>query len=50
MKHSKLFNEVDSIMTKQIKKNQDVINNSKIEHLANNQHLIKHLVEVLGIG
>ena len=34
MKHSKLFNEVDSIMTKQIKKNQDVINNSKIEPLT----------------
>ena len=34
MKHSKVFNEVDSIMTKQIKKNQDVINNSKIEPLS----------------
>ena len=34
MKHSKLFNEVDNIMSKQIKKNQDVINNSKIEPLT----------------
>ena len=34
MKQSKLFNEVDSIMTKQIKKNEDVINNSKIEPLS----------------
>jgi len=36
MKHkaSKVFNEVDSIMTRQIKKNQDVINNSKIEPLT----------------
>ena len=34
MKHSKLFNEVDNIMTKQIKKNQDVINNNKIEPLS----------------
>ena len=33
MKKSKLFKEVDGIMTKQIKKNQDVINNSKIEPL-----------------
>ena len=33
MKTSKLFKEVDGIMTKQIKKNQDVINNSKIEPL-----------------
>ena len=37
MKHSKVervFNDVDSIITKQIKKNQDVINNSKIEPLT----------------
>ena len=34
MKHSKVLNEVDSIMTKQIKKNQDVINNGKIEPLT----------------
>ena len=33
MKHSKVFNEVDTIMSKQIKKHQDVINNSKIEPL-----------------
>lgn len=33
MKHSKVFEEVDSIMSKQIKKNQDAINNSKIEPL-----------------
>ena len=35
-KTSKLFNEVDSIMAKQIKKHQDVINNSKIEPLTDN--------------
>ena len=34
MKTSKIIDEVDSIMTKQIKKNQDVINNSKIEPLT----------------
>ena len=37
MKHSKterIFESVDSIMTKQIKKNEDVINNSKIEPLT----------------
>ena len=37
MKTSKIkrvFNDVDSIMTKQIKKNQDVINNGKIEPLT----------------
>ena len=32
-KTSRIFNEVDSIMTKQIKRHQDVINNSKIEPL-----------------
>lgn len=36
MKQQKLFKEVDSIMTKQIKKNEQVINNSKIEPLDNN--------------
>ena len=34
MKTSKIMSEVDSIMTKQIKKNEDVINNSKIEPLT----------------
>ena len=34
MKTSKIIDEVDSIMTKQIKKHQDVINNSKIEPLT----------------
>ena len=34
MKHSKLFHDVDNIMTKQIKKNEQVINNSKIEPLT----------------
>ena len=33
-KTSKIIDEVDSIMTKQIKKNQNVINNSKIEPLT----------------
>ena len=33
-KTSKILNEVDSIMTKQLKHNQDVINNSKIEPLT----------------
>ena len=33
-KTSKVFSDVDSIMAKQIKKNQDVINNSKIEPLT----------------
>ena len=33
LKVSKILSDVDSIMTKQIKKNQDVINNSKIEPL-----------------
>ena len=35
MKTSKIIDEVDSIMTKQIKKNQDLINNSRIEPLTN---------------
>ena len=33
-KTSKILSDVDSIMTKQIKKNQDVINNSTIEPLT----------------
>ena len=36
MKTSKILSEVDSIMTKQIKKHQDVINNGKIEPLTDN--------------
>ena len=35
-KTSRIFNEVDSIMTKQLKRHQNVINNSKIEPLTDN--------------
>jgi len=34
MRTSKILSDVDTIMTKQLKKNQDVINNSKIEPLT----------------